>query len=139
MSGLKRLPRLSPEVWDRQGAEHYSGDQRRTPFKGAQSIGAASMGEFLLGRIDEKYGSLSSALDRATIKRVGFSSLHGLQAAVSADIVADKIHELAESDELDAPTVARYKGKSYLIDGYHTLTALKLGGVKAVEAAVVSV
>lgn len=137
LSRLARLPRLSPSVWDKQGAEHFSGDQRRAPFKGAQSANAAALGEFLLKRIDEKYGSYSSGLNKAQLKRVSLRSLRGVQAAVKADTVARKIRELAKTDELEAPTVARFRGKVYLIDGYHTLTALKLGGVKSIQAFVI--
>lgn len=137
MAALKRLPRLDPRVWDEQGVSRESGDQRRLPFKGAQSKRAGELGELLTTKMDEKYGSYDSAIHDAPIKRVQFKNVHGIQAGVRADIVERKIHEVAKSDELEAPTMARYKGKTYLIDGNHTLTALKLGGVKAIEAVVV--
>src|SRR5580698_8846882 len=93
MRGLDRLPKLSPEVWDRQGVERYSGDQRRSPFKGAQTVSAAELGEALLGAIDRKYGSLQNAFSHAKLQRVHFTSLIGVQASVSANKVAAKIRE----------------------------------------------
>jgi hypothetical protein len=139
LSALDRLPKLSPTVWDRQGVERYSGDQRRTPFKGSQNAGAGEMTVFLLDELKRVHGSIRSAVNSAPVKRVSFSRLHGLQAGVRKDIVEKKIREIAASDFTEAPSTVKYKGKLYLLDGYHSLTALKLGGVKAIEASVVSV
>ncbi len=137
MSRLNRLPELSPEVWDKQGIDRESGDQRKAPFVGAQAKKAGDVAEFLTKKIDEKYGSLPEALSVAPIRPVRLASLHGVQAGVRADIVAEKIQRIAETDEVEAPSVVSYKGTKYLIDGYHTLTALKLGGIKTIEAAVI--
>ncbi len=139
MSRLNQLPKLDPSVWDKQDVERMSGDQRRTPFKGAQSKSAGTLGHFLIDSMAEKYGSYNAALNEGQIKRVSLTSLRGVQAGVEAGKVAQKIRDLTESDEIEAASVARYKGKQYLIDGNHTLTALKLGGVRSVEAIVVSV
>lgn len=139
LAGLDRLPALSADVWDRQGIERESGDQRRSPFKGSQNINAARLAELFFGKLDARYGSYDQALRDAPIKRVNFATLRGLQAGVRADIVERKVREIADSDEIEAPSVVRYKGKSYLMDGYHTLTALKLGGVRAVEAKVMPI
>jgi len=139
MNRLNKLPKLDPSVWDKQDVQRMSGDQRRTPFKGAQSASAGTLGHLLIDSMAEKYGSYNAALSHGKVKRVSLASLRGLQAGVDAGKVAQKIRDLTESDEIDAASVARYKGKQYLIDGNHTLTALKLGGVRSVEAIVVNV
>ncbi len=137
--GLKRLPRLPPHVWDDQGVEREPGDQRKSPFRGSQNKMNAMVADMLKKKIDEKYGSYRTALKKSPIKFVRFSSLCGLQAGVNADIVKKKILELAKTDTLEAPTVARYKGRMYLMDGYHSLTALKLGGVRKLRAVVIEI
>lgn len=135
---LAKLPRLNPSVWDKQDLQRESGDQRRTPFKGAQTAGAGKLGHFLDSQLASRYGSYNKALSDAPLKKVSIGSLHGVQPGVHAAKVAGKIREIAQSDETEAPSVVRYKKRLYLLDGYHSLTALKLGGVKSIEAYVMS-
>jgi hypothetical protein len=135
-AGLERLPKIDPSVWDRQGVERESGDQRKAPFKGGQSAGVMRTFEAIEAKADSKFGSVRDAMRQSPERRVSLGSLHGLQAAVDARKVRGKIEDLDRTDELSAPAVARFKGKLYLLDGYHTLTALKLGGIKSVDATV---
>jgi hypothetical protein len=75
LAALDRLPKLPPQVWDRQGVERYSGDQRRTPFKGSQNARAGEMVVFLLDELKRVHGSIRSAVNSAPVKRVAFSRL----------------------------------------------------------------
>lgn len=133
---LERLPKMDPAIWDRQGIyRESSGDQRKAPFKGAQSSGVRK----IMSEVDAKaakFGSLKAAINQAPLQKVSLKKLNGLQAAVDANKVRAKIQEIVKTDELAAPAVVRLRGKLYLIDGYHSLTALKLLGGKTVEASV---
>jgi hypothetical protein len=154
--GLERLPKMDPEIWDRQGIyREVGGDQRKAPFKGGQSIGVRRVMAGIEKAAVEEYGggsghaiqagwnsgaqeALRKAILEAPTRKVRMASIHGLQAAVDANIVRRKIKEIASTDEVDEPAVVKFRGKLYLIDGYHSLTALKLGGVKSVLASVAS-
>lgn len=137
-ANLAKLPKLDPSIPDRQGVQDYGGDQRKAPFPGGQAANVMAIFDAMVASADKKYGSMSRAVQQAPIKKVSLGSLRGLQAAVDADIVKRKINEIADSDELEASSVARFRGRLYLFDGYHTLTALKLGGIKSVDVALVT-
>jgi hypothetical protein len=139
MAGLKRLPKLPAHVWDDMNLKREPGDQRRAPFKGAQSKSSVKIADTILASTISQHGSFDKAVEAAPVKKVRFSSLRGLQPGVDAEVVKRKIAKLAESDTLNAPIVASFRSRLYLMDGYHNVTALKLGGVKGVEAKVVQV
>jgi hypothetical protein len=137
-ANLAKLPKLDPSIPDRQGVARYGGDQRKAPFPGGQAANVLSIYDAMVEKAQPRYGSMDKAIREAPIKKVSLSSLRGLQAGVDANIVKRKIDDIARTDELEASTVARFRGKSYLFNGYHTLTALKMGGVKSVEVAMVN-
>jgi hypothetical protein len=137
MAGLQRLPKMDAAIWDRQGIYRESGgDQRRAPFRGGQSAGVRRIMDAIDSAADRKFGSIRNAIRQSPDRKISLASLHGLQAAVDANKVKGKIEDIERTDEVEVPAVVRFKGKLYLVDGYHTCTALKLGGVKSVVASV---
>jgi hypothetical protein len=137
-ASLAKLPKLDPSIPDKQGVRNYGGDQRKAPFPGGQAANVLSIYGAMVEAARSKYGSMEKAIHQAQIRKVSLSSLRGLQAGVDANIVKHKIDEIAKTDELEASSVARFRGKLYLFNGYHTLTALKMGGIKSAEVALVT-
>lgn len=137
-ANLEKLPKLDPSIPDKQGVARYGGDQRKAPYPGGQAANVLQIYAEMVEAARKKYGSMDQAIREAPIKKVRIASLRGLQAGVDANIVKRKIDDIAKTDELEASTVARFHGKLYLFNGYHTLTALKLGGLKSAEVAMVT-
>jgi len=71
-------------------------------------------------------GSLSSAIKAAPYGFVRLDDLHSPQGGVDAKLVVAKAAHLDDTDSLGV--VGRWRGRHYVIDGNHRMTAAKLSG-----------
>jgi hypothetical protein len=135
LAGLKKKPITEDDI-DKYDLVPDAKGQILSQFDGAKSYVGEKNDDvwFVAQELFQAEGTEATMLkikSTAPVKIVNLADLHAVQNSVSPDLLAKKIEQIASEGLKAHATVVKLQGVEYILDGNHTLSAAKLGGLKS--------